>query len=352
MRTVLRMIGRLLVGLTLIYCVGVFILALLWLIGMQGIWWLDLANIFALYLFIPLLLIVPIAWLVPTRRLRGVAVLAVAAFFGLFGPRLIPPAVQRTGGAPLRVATFNLHYSIDQAQLADIFTTIRSEHLDVVALQELSVPAAAAIQQNLLGDYPYQALVPSATSYTGMGVISHYALEVLRPTQQIPGQLVLVRMGNTDVSLINVSLTKPEIKQRYLPVVGWVRGLGGYRINKRSREIERLLPAIDQLRGPLIVAGDFNLSDREPDYAQFAARFHDAYRETNWGFGHTFPNSMRLGVATIPFPLIRVDYIWSAGGVVPAATRVVCGTGSDHCMVIAEVQVGAGAVPASATLSR
>jgi hypothetical protein len=44
-------------------------------------------------------------------------------------------------------------------------------------------------------------------------------------------------------------------------------------------------------------------------------------------------------------PLTRIDYIWSAGGVVPAATRVVCGGVSDHCMVIAELQVSDGSVP-------
>ena len=48
MRTLLRMTGRLLVGLTWLYCVGVVILALLWLAGIHGIWWLDLANVFAL----------------------------------------------------------------------------------------------------------------------------------------------------------------------------------------------------------------------------------------------------------------------------------------------------------------
>ncbi len=59
MRTLLRMTGRLLVGLTWIYCIGLVVLALLWLAGIQGIWWLDLVNVFALCLFAPLLLLAP-----------------------------------------------------------------------------------------------------------------------------------------------------------------------------------------------------------------------------------------------------------------------------------------------------
>jgi len=351
MRTLLRMTGRLLVGLTWIYCVTIVILALLWLVGIQGIWWLDLANVFALCLFAPLLLLAPIAWLLPARRLRGAAILAVVAFFGLFGPRLIPPAAPLTGGARLQLATFNLHYGLDAAQLADRIAAIRAQHADVVALQELSAPAADAIQRDLIREYPYQALAPSV-SYTGMGVISRYALELQRPTPQLAAQLALVRVGSVDVTLINVSLTSPEIKRRRLPVVGWVKGLGGYHTNKRSREVQRLLQMIGKVRGPVIVAGDFNLSDRESDYSQFAARLHDTYRETSWGFGHTYPSSLRLAGIPITLPLTRIDYIWSAGGVVPAATRVACGGESDHCMVIADLEIGGGSAQSSAMQSR
>jgi endonuclease/exonuclease/phosphatase family metal-dependent hydrolase len=350
MRTLLRMTGRLLVGLIWLYYVVIIVLALLWLAGIQGIWWLDLANVFALCLFAPLLLLAPIPWLIPARRLRAAAVLAVLAFFALFGPRFIPPAAQHTGGAPLRMATFNLHYGLDDVQLVDRIAAIRAQHADVVALQELSAPAAKAIQRDLIHEYPYQALAPSE-SFTGMGVISRYALQVQQPPQ-LAAQLALVRVGSLDVTLINVSLTSPELKQRRLPGVGWVKGLGGYRINKRSRDVERLLQMIDQVRGPLVVAGDFNLSDREADYSQFAARLHDAYRETSWGFGHTYPSSLRLAGIPIALPLVRIDYVWSAGGVVPAAAWAACGGESDHCMVIADMQVADGSAQSSAMQSR
>lgn len=351
MGTLLRMTGRLLVGLTWIYCVGIIVLALLWLSGIQGFWWLDLANVFALCLFAPLVLIVPIAWLLPEWRLRRAAVLVVLAFFGLFGPRFIPPAAQRTGGVPLQLATFNLHYSLEEAQLADHIAAIRAQHADVIALQELSLPAAEAIKRELTQAYPYQALAPSE-SLSGMGLLSRYPLDLQQPPPQLTVQLALVRMGKVDVTLINVSLTSPELKQRRLPIVRWVKGLGGYKTSKRSRDVQRLLQLIDQVRGPLVVAGDFNLSDREAEYAQFGARLHDTYRESNWGFGHTYPTDLRLAGIPIMPPLTRIDYIWSAGGVVPAAARVECGNTSDHCMVIADVRLGDDSAPSSAIQPR
>ena len=151
-----------------------------------------------------------------------------------------------------------------------------------------------------------------------------------------------MQVGSVDVTLINVSLASPELKRRRLRALRWVKWPGGYQTSKRSRDVERLVQVIDLVRGPLVVAGDFNLSDREADYAQFAARLHDAYRETNWGFGHTYPGSLRMAGSSITLPLTRIDYIWSTGGVLPAATRVVCGGASDHCMVIADVRFGHG----------
>jgi vancomycin resistance protein VanJ len=347
MRILLRTTGSLLLGATWIYCVGVAALALVWFADYQGMWWLDLANVFALYLFAPLLLIAPLSWLMPALRLRGAAALALAAFFGLFGARLVPPAAQSTGGMPLRVATFNLHHSLDASHLADRIAAIRAQDADVIVLQELSIPAAQAIQRELSGDYHYQALAPSA-SLDGMGVVSRYALSLQAPPRQLDAQSVLVRVGGVDITLLNVSLASPELKRRRLP--GWrrVKVPGGYQTKDRSRDIEHLLQAIDQVRGPLIVAGDFNLSDRESDYSQLAARLHDAYRESSWGFGHTYPSSLSLAGIQITLPLIRIDYIWSAGGVVPAATRVACGGGSDHCMVIADVRVRDGKTRSSA----
>jgi vancomycin resistance protein VanJ len=339
----LRMIGRLLVGLTWIYCIGIVALALLWLSGFQGIWWLNLANVFALCLFTPLLLLVPVSWLMPVPRLHGVVALAVVAFFGLFGARFIPPAAQITGGTPLRVVTFNLHNGLDPAQLADQITAMRDQHADVIALQELSAPAAGVIQRELIHEYPFQALAPSA-SLSGMGVISRYALEVL-PPPQLTAQLTLVRVGRVDVTLINASLASPALKRQRLPVLHWAKRFSDYHTNRRSRDVEQLLQVIDQVRGPLVIAGDFNLSDREADYAQFAVRLHDAYRETNWGFGHTYPSSLRIAGLRIMLPLARIDYIWSTGGVVPVATKVACGDASDHCMVIADVQFGNTSAP-------
>jgi endonuclease/exonuclease/phosphatase (EEP) superfamily protein YafD len=338
MHPLVRTTRRLLVGATSIYCVGLIVLALLWAIGIRGIWWVDLTNIFALHLFAPFLLLGPLAMLVPSRWLRRAIVVAGIVFLALFGNRLVPPPEKQARGAPLHVATFNLHYSLTDPQVAGSIAAIRAQQADVVALQELSIPAAIAIQQQLAKEYPYQALAPSE-SYTGLGLIGRYPLTARRLASNMGAQLALIQMDDQQITFINASLTSPAIKMRRLPLIRRVKGLPGYRTTQRSREIELLLRAIDDVRGPLVVAGDFNLSDREPDYARFAERLRDAYRETNWGFGYTYPSSHQAGGLSIPVPLIRIDYVWSAGGIVSVGARVACTSSSDHCMVVADVRV-------------
>jgi endonuclease/exonuclease/phosphatase (EEP) superfamily protein YafD len=321
----------------MLYCAGLLVLALLWTIGIQGIWWLDLANVFALCLFAPLALLAPVALMSHRRELQSSVVIACAACLGLFGPQMIPPAVQAHSGPRIRVATFNLHYDLAESQLAAIIAAIRAQQADVVALQELSPGAAAGIQRQLVDNYPYQVLAPSIER-AGLGLISRYPL-VEWKSQGAAMQTALLRVGGSSVTVINVSMTAPELKRHRLPGVRWAKYIRNYRTSKRSREIGSLLRTIERVEGPLVVAGDFNLSDREPDYAQLAAQLHDSYRETNWGFGNTFPGSLDLGGVPISLPFLRIDYIWSAGGAVPAASQVACGNASDHCMVVAEMQI-------------
>jgi endonuclease/exonuclease/phosphatase (EEP) superfamily protein YafD len=338
MRALLWTARRLLAVVAILYCAGLLVLALLWTIGIQGIWWLNLANVFALCLFAPLAIVAPAALLSRRRGLHSSVAIACAACLGVFGPQMIPPAVQAHSGPRIRVATFNLHYGLAEPQLADIIAAIRAQQADVVALQELSAPAAAAIRQQLAADYPHQALAPS-TELTGMGLISRYPLAEAQK-QGAAMQTALLRIGGNSVPVINVSLTKPELKRRRLPLVRWAKYIRNYRTSKRAHEIALLLRTIGAVQGPLVVAGDFNLSDREPVYAQFAELLHDSFRETIWGFGYTFPSSLYLGAVPLSRPLIRIDYVWCAGGVVPTTTQVACGGVSDHCIVVADMRLG------------
>lgn len=136
----------------------------------------------------------------------------VVIFVALFGARFVPPA-----GAPLRVMIFNLHYALADEQLAEMIALIRAQDADLIALQELSIPAAA-LRQHLSQEYPYQELSP-ATSYTGVGVISRYPLRAPADQRRVPGQLLQVNIGAQPITLINANLTAPDLERGSLPLL-------------------------------------------------------------------------------------------------------------------------------------
>ena len=338
MRTIGLVLRRLLSDAAAIYCGGVIVLVALWHTAAQPPWWLALANVFALYLFAPLLLLAPAALVVRSRGLRSTVVVLVAIFLLLFGARLIPASATQARGAHLRVLTFNqLH---GNARVEDVVMAVRGQDADVVALQELSVQVATAMRRQLGEMYPYQFAMASEREY-GLGVFSRYPLREMRFEQGFSGQRMIVDVHGQPITLINVHLTAPAIRTRRFWPLRPLKVILDYNTAQRASEAARLLRTIDAIQGPLVVLGDFNTGDREPAYAEFAARMHDAYRETAWGFGFTFPNDQRLGRLAVPFPLVRIDYVWSRGGVMPALAWVDCASsGSDHCMLIADLRVG------------
>jgi vancomycin resistance protein VanJ len=327
----------LLVAATLFYSIGLLALAALWMLLRQRPWWLELTHTFALLLFAPVLLLLPAALLIRSRWMLIPIAAVLALFVALFGPRFLPPSSATAAGTPLRVMTFNQLY--DNKRVPELIAAIRSQQADVVGLQELSEPVAEAIQSQLGGEYPYQLLAPGNPA--GLGLLSRYAFQTTGKSDTVRGQRVSIQLAGQTVTILNIHLTPPAIKVRKIPRLK-LPVIAGYDAGPPTRQVGRLAGEVDQVAGPLIVIGDFNTSDREPRYAELAARMHDAFRETNWGFGFTFPDHKRMGPLTIPFPLVRIDYVWSKGGVLPAASHVACNnTGADHCFLVADLRVGA-----------
>jgi endonuclease/exonuclease/phosphatase (EEP) superfamily protein YafD len=337
-RIVIQAARGLLIGAALLYCIGITALGLLWTFHLEGVWWLALSNIFALYLFLPLLLMLPAAVVVLSRWLRAAAALALAAFLALFGMRLVPPFGQKAEGTQLRVMTINQMYT--NSHITDLIAAIRAQSADIVAIQELSPGLADAAGQQLRAEYPYQFLAPGDYD-SGLGVLSRYPLRQAAHETEFTGQRMMVDIGGQPITLINVHPRAPQVSTRRLRQFRPVKVVLNYDTSQRGRELPQLLEEVDAIQGPLIVLGDFNTSDREPPYAELAARMHDAFGETGWGFGFTFPSDKKLARLRVPFPLVRIDYIWSRDAVMPASARVVCNFGgSDHCAVVAELAVG------------
>jgi vancomycin resistance protein VanJ len=81
----------------------------------------------------------------------------------------------------------------------------------------------------------------------------------------------------------------------------------------------------------VLVLGDYNVTDREPAYQTLARGLHDAHLEVGWGSGASWRPERFKGM---PFGLLRIDYLFSAGGLSPVSITTDCTPrGGDHCLV-------------------
>jgi endonuclease/exonuclease/phosphatase (EEP) superfamily protein YafD len=285
---------------------------------------LAISQVGALWLFVPLLLLVP--WLVlrHTTLLRW-SLLACAAVFCLrFGPSLVSlPVPLAPDAATVRVLSWNVLYkNHDQMESA-----LLSASADVVALQECVRPHHSIIQNSaaLRERYPYQFLAPRQRGHDTC-MLSVYP--ILAQGSSTGPSLQWTRLdlgGERTLLLVNTHLNSGDFSATgYLPTQ--------YDPSRRDRQIVRLRAVIDPLllgNEPLLLVGDFNTTEGEVAYNEIARGLTDAHREVGWGTGH----SWRLKPSW-PFGLIRIDYQWGSSRVTPVRLNTDCTPrGSDHCML-------------------
>jgi endonuclease/exonuclease/phosphatase (EEP) superfamily protein YafD len=327
----------LLTAAAVLYAAAVLVLVAAWAAGAERIWWLALANVFAVLFFVPLLALVPVALAWPSRWLRGAVAVPLAIFVASFGPQVVPNQLVPVSDGNVRVATFNLFQA--KKHQRELVALIRAQNADVVALQELTWPMAQAAERELSDRYPYQ-YVSLDTWSLGMGILSRYPLRPLPDAIELRRQRVELDVDGRTVTLVNVHLSSPDYFTFSPPQLYRLSLPGGYSPYFRDREGPVLLRELDSISGPLVVVGDFNTGERELLYDAFRQRLRDAYRETAWGFGFTYPVERTYFGVRLPLPVVRIDYIWSGGGVEPIAAHTECNTaGSDHCMVIADLRL-------------
>jgi endonuclease/exonuclease/phosphatase (EEP) superfamily protein YafD len=313
-------------------------------------WWLAGANLVSFYLFLPLVVLLPLGlWACRQQPYRwAVAVLAVplAVLVWLYGGLFLPRAVRVAAeeGPRLRVMTLNVLYTNDDG--AAVAHLVRDEAPDVVCLQELNPRLAADLAARLGEAYPYRALLPRE-GVTGLGIYSRYPLsgeEVLPDPAEGAGwwqqgaQAVKVKLERQPVWLVNVHALPPA----WPPLSGnWIAIFEtGFRL--REAQIRAWLAWLAAHDGPAVVVGDFNFGDQNEAHALMASRLEDAHRRAGWGLGHTAPASTAgLDGVGSPSRLFRIDYVWYSADWRVMAVEVGGWDGqSDHLPVFATLMLG------------
>jgi vancomycin resistance protein VanJ len=253
------------------------------------------------------------------------------AFLVMYGAVLLRHAAPTQAGhtRTLTVATYNIKAAAsDPQQVTDAVAGLGA---DVVGLEEVGPRHTDLFRTALCGEFPYQALYPELPFY-GVALLSHYPIVEETVIRLFPDSMLwlraVVRVEDTPVTIYVVHPPPPWIASS--PLV--------YDSARRDSEIAILREKyLCHEIGPVIVLGDFNMSDRSHAYHTLNHGLTDSFREAGRGLGLTFPAGTFLNIRRW-VRLIRIDYVWHNAFLTACEARVGRDSGSsDHRPVVARL---------------
>jgi endonuclease/exonuclease/phosphatase family metal-dependent hydrolase len=295
---------------------------------------LAVSQIGAPYLFLPLFLVLPWAFAQQMWLLRWSLLMCGAIFCIRFMPTLVSfPTLETPDVASISVMTWNTLFRNDE--IRDFQQVLADAPTSVIALQELSPKQAQTIvrDQHIVQRYPYQILRPD-TGARGMALLSMYP--ILEQGTSFDPNMIWARVRLDDSRTVVIMNTHPPASR--IRAIGNPPLVLGYDPSERDRQImgvRKLVAPLLAQNEPVLLVGDFNVTEREPAYDDLTAGLQDAQRAVGWGAG----NSWRRWPSW-SFGLLRIDYLLSNKRVTPLRTSTDCTPrGSDHCIVTGVFEV-------------
>ncbi|MBV9924906.1 MAG: endonuclease/exonuclease/phosphatase family protein [Acidobacteria bacterium] len=236
---------------------------------------------------------------------------------------LFAGAAHARGRVRLRVMSYNIHVGIGmdkKLDLARIAEVIKRSRADIVGLQEVDrgVERTGRVDEikelaRLTGmDYAFAHNLDYQGGQYGVAVLSRF------PILSIDHRRYANRRERERRGFIRVEV---EVEGRRLNFV--TTHLDYQFADGREFETGQLLDALADVRGPLLVVGDFN---EEPGGGAYNMMLKSGFNDA-WPFdtasGHTYPADK---------PAKRIDYVFhrNLGGVVHTAPTVPDTLASDH----------------------
>lgn len=269
----------------------------LWPLGDSlAVFRVPLATLFALCLI----------WTNWPRRVRWpLAVLAMAAIAQIALPRWAVPELNDHD-----VTLYQQNLLFSRRHDADWLAELATRRPDIITLQEVS-GRNMALLDFLKTDYPTQAVCHFAT-VGGVAVLSHFPSAEAEPICVEQDGLVAVRLETPQGPLWAASL------HLHWP---WPY--------EQAEQVDRLLPTLERLTGPVVLGGDFNAVGWSQSVRRIA-RSMQAARLPHAGPSFVLPR--------IAMP-VTIDHVLTNTG--PSTAISLPRHGSDHFGIFAKVSLHA-----------
>ena len=207
-----------------------------------------------------------------------------------------------------------------QREGRDLEASIAQADPDVVGLQEIGPRAADHLIEAFAERLPYHFVTQSPTS-SGAAVLSRYPLRDTVAFRASPQghwwQRMTIESPAGPITYVNLHTRIPYVRKTH-------RGLGPLKLplefhaERRRNEVRTLVSMLEEIDGPLIVVGDFNMTERSPDHRLLSGRLRDAYQAVGAGLGLSFP---RRGAFPIAFPAPGRCCAWTTSGTPSTSSR-------------------------------
>ena len=312
------------------YLLGVLALTVVQMVSGQTDGLIALSEVFALFLFAPLVLLVFPALRQGAWLARAALLVSMVVFALRFDA--LPPLAQPQEHAEafhLNALAWNV---LDGGDYQRIRNLLLEKSADVVSLEEAStswLDQDAEIDQL----YPYRVKSADAPAGGAIVVLSKYpvAEQGILGSGYPQGQYVRLALpGGRMMTVVGVHTERPAIGKG-----GWCTSkIYCYVTTNRDEllsELDQFVTRAEQRGDAVLLLGDFNLTDREPAYKDIASRLQDAQRSVSSGLTGTWRPSK---IDWLQAGILRIDYMFASPNVTPLRFNVDCTRGwSDHCVI-------------------
>ena len=276
------------------------------------LWIIALITTFIPLIFFPTFLLPIIGLSILKKRWFSIisAIACILLISWLYIKYFSPPAINITNSQPsIKILSHNVAWSTTQSPT--LVKLIHQEKPDIIFLQEIVRKHTERAFTWLKADYPYQIGTPPVGILSKYPIVSSQILHLAghRETQQ----RAIIKFNEQEVVIYNMQATGPWFKRynilRFLKIPV-------YKYDRRSPEIQDLVQRVERETLPVIVAGDFNMTDETKDYYSVQEVMQDSFRKSGFGFGFTWPQGWGLKLlvkssnSRLNYPVFRIDYIW------------------------------------------
>jgi endonuclease/exonuclease/phosphatase (EEP) superfamily protein YafD len=303
---------------------GVAAWAAVRLIGAEGNFAAVLLVAYTPYAVVAAMAVVLIAVAMRSWPAAAVAAASAVALVVVVAPRVIrDDGTARGSGSTLRVLSINAN--LGRASAPAVVALVRRERVDILSIQELTPPMAAALRAAKVSAQLPHSVVRVRPGAAGTGLYARLPLQQDVAPAGTTFAMVAARayvLGAAAVTIVAVHAAAPR---RSRDVAMWRRDL-------------RALPP-RAVRGPLrILAGDFNATlDHRELRNVLDTGYRDAAAETGAGLEPTWPSE-----GLVP-PPVSIDHVLADGRCAVRRVAVRAVARSDHRAVLAELVLPRGA---------